>query len=97
MVNDDRAQNNAKGKSLMRIAIMSDIHGVITALDAVLADIDQQGGVDEYWLLGDLVEAGPAPVTVLERIVTLPNAHIIRGNTDRYVAVGGPERFFCKG
>lgn len=30
----------------MRIAIMSDIHGVITALDVVLADIEQQGGVD---------------------------------------------------
>lgn len=81
----------------MRIAIMSDIHGVVVALDAVLKDINRQGGVDEYWLLGDLVEAGPNPVAVLERIVELPNAHCIRGNTDRYVAIGGPERFFEAG
>lgn len=77
----------------MRIAIMSDIHGVVTALDAVLEDINGQGDVDEYWLLGDLVEAGPNPVAVLERIADLPNARCIRGNTDRYVAVGGSERF----
>lgn len=30
----------------MRIAIMSDIHGVITALNAVLDEIARQGGVD---------------------------------------------------
>jgi len=32
----------------MHIAIMSDIHGVITALDAVLEDIQQRSDVDEY-------------------------------------------------
>ncbi|MEZ4870012.1 MAG: metallophosphoesterase family protein [Caldilineaceae bacterium] len=81
----------------MRIAIMSDIHGNIVALDAVLAAIEAEGGVDEHWILGDIVEAGPAPVAVLERIAALPRTRCIRGNTDRYVFVGGPIRFFAPG
>jgi len=39
----------------MRFAMISDIHGNSRALDAVLNDIQSQGGVDEYWLLGDHV------------------------------------------
>jgi predicted phosphodiesterase len=81
----------------MRIIVMSDIHGNSIALDAVLADIGCEGSVDEYWVLGDIVEAGPAPVEVLERLAKLPNVRCIRGNTDRYVSVGGPERFFGQG
>jgi putative phosphoesterase len=51
----------------------------------VLADIQAQGGVDGYWLLGDYCALGPDPVEVLERITKLPNAQFIRGNTDRYI------------
>lgn len=68
----------------MRIALLSDIHGNLIALDAVLADIQTQGGADAFWLLGDLVAVGPQPVQVLERISQLPNARAVRGNTDRY-------------
>ena len=68
----------------MRIALLSDIHGNLIALEAVLADVEAQGGVDAYWVLGDLVAIGPHPVQVLERISQLPNLHTIRGNTDRY-------------
>lgn len=32
----------------MRIALLSDIHGNLIALDAVLTDIEAQGGVDAY-------------------------------------------------
>jgi len=39
----------------MRLALLSDVHGNTIALDAVLADIEQNGGVDGYWVLGDLV------------------------------------------
>ena len=69
----------------MRLALFSDIHGNSIALDAVLADIQTQGGVDEYWVLGDLVAIGHDPIGVLERLAKLPNAHFVRGNTDRYV------------
>lgn len=72
----------------MRLALFSDIHGNSIALDAVLADIQSQGGVDEYWVLGDLVALGHDPVGVLDRVSKLPNAHFTRGNTDRYVVTG---------
>lgn len=72
--------------SQLRVAILSDIHGNSLALDAVLADIEAQGGVDQYWLLGDYVALGPDPAGVLARLEQLPNATFTRGNTDRYVA-----------
>lgn len=69
----------------MKIALLSDIHGNSVALDAVLNDIARQGGVDGYWILGDIVAIGHDPVGTLERLVRLPNARFIRGNTDRYI------------
>lgn len=74
----------------MRIALLSDIHGNLVALDAVLADA-AAFGVDAYWVLGDLVAIGPEPVAVLERLASLEHASFVRGNTDRYVVTGeGP-------
>jgi predicted phosphodiesterase len=72
----------------MRIALLSDIHGNIEALDAVLEDIHTNGGVDAYWLLVDLATIGPAPVKVLEHVSQLPNTRFVRGNTDRYTCTG---------
>lgn len=72
----------------MRIALLSDIHGNHFALDAVLADIESIGGVDEFWILGDLVALGAQPVQVLERLTTLPKTRFTHGNTDRYITDG---------
>jgi predicted phosphodiesterase len=44
----------------MRVAVISDIHGNLHALEAVLQDVDAQG-VEEMWCLGDLVGYGPRP------------------------------------
>jgi predicted phosphodiesterase len=77
----------------MRVAAFSDIHGNVVALDAVVRDIEAQGGVDEYWVLGDLAALGPSPVQVLERLASLRNARIVRGNTDRYVYTGRDRPF----
>jgi len=51
----------------MRIAIFSDIHGNIPALEAVLADIDSRHP-DAAYCLGDLVGYAPFPNEVVERI-----------------------------
>ena len=72
----------------MRIAIFSDIHGNHIALDAVLNDIEKQGGVDAIWILGDLAAIGHAPVKTLECITGLSNASVISGNTDRFLVTG---------
>lgn len=69
----------------MRLAILSDIHGNPLALDAVLADIQSQGQVDAYWVLGDFAAIGYDPVTPLEKVTALSHASFTRGNTDRYV------------
>jgi diadenosine tetraphosphatase ApaH/serine/threonine PP2A family protein phosphatase len=44
----------------VRVAVISDIHGNLQALEAVLASIDQDAP-DEIWCLGDLVGYGPRP------------------------------------
>ncbi|TMK73941.1 MAG: metallophosphoesterase family protein [Actinobacteria bacterium] len=44
----------------MRLAILSDIHANLPALEAVLADIDG-AGVGELWCLGDVVGYGAQP------------------------------------
>ena len=72
----------------MRLAIFSDVHGNSVALEAILDDIEAQGGVDAYWGLGDLVALGPDPIGVLERLAGLPKAHFTRGNTEVYVCTG---------
>lgn len=72
----------------MRIALLSDIHGNLLALEAVLADIAAQGGVDTSWVLGDFSSLGYDPVGVLERVTQLPNALFSRGNHDRYTVTG---------
>jgi diadenosine tetraphosphatase ApaH/serine/threonine PP2A family protein phosphatase len=44
----------------VRVAVISDIHGNLQGLEAVLASIDQDAP-DEIWCLGDLVGYGPRP------------------------------------
>lgn len=44
----------------MRVAVVSDVHSNLHALEAVLAEIDS-GGFDELWCLGDVVGYGPRP------------------------------------
>jgi diadenosine tetraphosphatase ApaH/serine/threonine PP2A family protein phosphatase len=44
----------------MRVAVISDIHSNLPALQAVLADVDREAP-DELWCLGDIVGYGPHP------------------------------------
>jgi predicted phosphodiesterase len=64
----------------MRIAIISDIHGNLPALDAMLADI-QTRTLDALYCLGDLVGYAPFPNEVTARIheMRIPT---IMGNYD---------------
>ena len=70
----------------MRIAVLSDIHSNLVALDAVLAHL---GSVDAIWQLGDVVGYGPDPDGVVARLAEL-GAVGVRGNHDA-AAVGGSE------
>jgi diadenosine tetraphosphatase ApaH/serine/threonine PP2A family protein phosphatase len=44
----------------MRVAVVSDIHANLHALEAVLAEIERESP-DELWCLGDVVGYGPRP------------------------------------
>jgi diadenosine tetraphosphatase ApaH/serine/threonine PP2A family protein phosphatase len=70
----------------MRIAVLSDIHSNLVALDAVLAHL---GSVDAIWQLGDVVGYGPEPDGVVARLGEI-GAVGVRGNHDA-AAVGGSE------
>jgi putative phosphoesterase len=69
----------------VRVAIFSDIHGNLVALDACLADLQAQGGADLIVAAGDLCLDGPKPKKVLQRLEEV-NAQCLRGNTDRYLS-----------
>jgi diadenosine tetraphosphatase ApaH/serine/threonine PP2A family protein phosphatase len=70
----------------MRCAIIADIHANLTAFTAVLDDIEQQGGVDEFWCLGDVVGYGPDPRECIARL--RQTQHIcVAGNHD-WAAIG---------
>lgn len=66
----------------MRVAALSDIHGNLPALEAVLAVVEREG-VDAIIVGGDSV-SGPWPVEVLERLEAV-GARVVRGNADRLV------------
>ena len=42
---------------MTRLAVLSDVHGNLMALDAVLADIKAQGAPDATWVLGDAIRS----------------------------------------
>jgi predicted phosphodiesterase len=70
----------------MRIAVISDVHANLHALDAVLTHV---GPVDAIWHLGDIVGYGPEPDAVVDRLATV-GAIGVRGNHDA-AACGGSE------
>jgi len=72
---------------MMRTAIISDIHGNLPALQAVLADIKKQGA-DEIVCLGDIVGYGPHPVECLQTVYEHAEK-IVLGNHDQAASFDG--------
>jgi predicted phosphodiesterase len=64
----------------MRVAVISDIHSNLHALEAVLTDIDAEAP-DEVWCLGDVVGYGPRPNECVD-IVRDRSALVLVGNHD---------------
>jgi diadenosine tetraphosphatase ApaH/serine/threonine PP2A family protein phosphatase len=71
----------------MRALVLSDIHGNLPALQAVLAAARSSavGGFEQMWNLGDMVGYGAQPNEVLDLLLATPTTHTIhvRGNHDR--------------
>jgi predicted phosphodiesterase len=62
-----------------RILVISDIHGNLEALEAVLLDA---GTVDQSWCLGDIAGYGPQPNECIARVKGLPELTCMMGNHD---------------
>lgn len=75
----------------MRLALFSDIHGNIQALEACLAHANTQQA-QRFAFLGDMVGYGADPVAVVERIqgLVLTGAYALQGNHDA-MAVRPPD------
>ena len=65
----------------MRIAIISDIHGNLEALEAITEPWD------ELWVLGDLVNYGPNPSEIVDYIRRNATV-VVRGNHDHAIGYG---------
>jgi predicted phosphodiesterase len=72
----------------MKIAAISDIHGNLYALDAVLADIERQG-VDLIVNLGDILSGPLLPAETADRLIAL-DLPTISGNHERQVLTMEP-------
>lgn len=66
----------------MRVAAISDIHGNLPALEAVLADVEREQ-VDAIVVVGDTI-SGPWAAEAFDRVKELA-ATVVRGNADREV------------
>lgn len=69
---------------MSRILLISDVHGNLLALEAVLA---AAGPVDGIWVMGDTVGYGPDPSDVLA-LLKEKRTRMVAGNHDLAVATG---------
>ena len=65
----------------MRLAIFSDVHGNLPALELFVADTERV--VDGYVCLGDVVNYGPWSDECVELVCSLPNIIYLEGNHER--------------
>ena len=66
----------------MRIAIVSDVHANLAALEAVLRHAEAASPIDGIWCLGDSVGYGPKPSQCVARL-RKAGATLVAGNHDR--------------
>lgn len=71
------------------IALISDVHGNLPALEAVLADIDARAADARIWCLGDTVGYGASPAACVDLVRSRCEV-VLAGNHD--LAVAGDER-----
>jgi predicted phosphodiesterase len=73
-----------------RIAVVTDIHANLPALDAALAEIGRLGA-DVVYHTGDAIGIGPFPAECVDRLLSRPATHLLMGNHDSWFAYGLPD------
>jgi putative phosphoesterase len=74
---------------MTRLAVLSDVHGVVAAVEAVRAAIKKEKP-DVVLIAGDLAMNGPEPAATIDaiRAMEADGAIVVQGNTDIAVADG---------
>lgn len=90
---DVSAVFNLFGGSLVRIAVISDIHSNIYALEAVLKDIQRKRNIDEIICLGDVIGYYPYPNECIELVKEHCSLTML-GNHDAGVIGDEPAFYF---
>lgn len=70
-----------------RIAVFSDVHGNLSAYEAMYQDSLKQD-VDQYWFVGDLLMPGPSVQKVWSLFQKMAPQVVVRGNWDDLVVRG---------
>lgn len=70
----------------MKLAVLSDVHGNLVALDAVLRDIEGEK-VNGFAALGDMIQGGAQPSETVQRLRDLA-CPIVMGNSDAWLLTG---------
>ena len=71
----------------MKLAILTDVHANLPALEAALDAIDREG-YDELIHTGDVVGTGPHPAECLDVLLNARNVRFLMGNHDAWFAHG---------
>lgn len=75
----------------MKVGIISDIHGNVKALEAVLQELKSKD-VEKIIVLGDLIGGAPMSEEVVQKIMDLKdNLIIVKGNREKNIIEGLPE------
>lgn len=74
----------------MKLAVITDVHANLPALEAALAAIRREG-CDAIYHTGDAIGIGPYPAECLDLLLGTPDTHFVMGNHDEWFAFGLPE------
>ncbi len=85
-----RRQRPVAAATVARIAVITDAHANLPALDAALREVDRLGA-DEVYHTGDVIGIGPFPAECLDRLLSRPATHLLMGNHDAWFAFGLPD------
>lgn len=66
-----------------RVIAVGDIHGCLEEFDELMKLVEFKQGADNLWLVGDLVDRGPASQGVLQRAREI-GAKVVRGNHEEW-------------
>ena len=83
-------RRSSHGATIARIAVLTEGHANLRALDAGLTEIDRLGA-DALYHTGDAIGIGPFPAECVDRLLARQATQLLMGNHDAWFAFGLPD------